>query len=176
MTAGNRFLEGALLTLDVETIKLTPEEYAANPTSADPVSVVIFDDVTPANLPSAPTDLLFFHPTGRNSPIKIRGDGDLPGPRITAVDEQHPVMKNLDLSNVQITSSVVFSPEPARGEAAVALSVRDAIMAVRNQGGRQIVVVGFALPSSAHPDATDFPLRVSFPLFVANTLTWFAAE
>ncbi|HEX6836168.1 MAG TPA: VWA domain-containing protein, partial [Polyangia bacterium] len=73
VTSDNLFLEGALLVYDnVDPLKVSPEEYAAKPSLADGMDVVIFDDHTPDVLPPPPTGLVFFHPTGPHSPIAVR--------------------------------------------------------------------------------------------------------
>ena len=73
VTEDNLFLEGALLVYDnVDPMKVKPAEYAAKPSIADGMDVVIFDDYTPDALPPPPASLLFFHPTGPHSPIAVR--------------------------------------------------------------------------------------------------------
>ncbi|HLL23235.1 MAG TPA: VWA domain-containing protein, partial [Kofleriaceae bacterium] len=74
VTQDNLYLEGALLVYDnIDPAKVSPAEYDAKPSVADGMDVVIFDEHTPAMLPAPPTSLLFFHPTGENSPFPIRG-------------------------------------------------------------------------------------------------------
>src|SRR6185312_10586028 len=91
VTQDNLFLEGALLVYDnIEPFKVSAAEYAAKPSVADGMDVVVFDDYTPDVLP--PTSLIMFHPTGPNSPIAIK-PGVLNNPAITEIDENHPVMR-----------------------------------------------------------------------------------
>ena len=48
VTTDNLFLEGALLVYDnIDPLKVSPAEYAAKPSIADDMDVVIFDDYTP---------------------------------------------------------------------------------------------------------------------------------
>ena len=71
VTSDNLFLEGALLVYDnIDPMKVSPAEYAAKPSIADGMDVVIFDDYTPDALPPPPASLLFFHPTGEHSPVR----------------------------------------------------------------------------------------------------------
>ncbi|MBA3456797.1 MAG: VWA domain-containing protein, partial [Deltaproteobacteria bacterium] len=99
ITEDNLFLEGALLVYDnVDPVKFKPAEYDANPSIVDGMDVVIFDEHTPSVLPMPPASLLFFPPTGANSPIAIRGES--PSPRITEIDEGHPVMRWVTMSDV----------------------------------------------------------------------------
>lgn len=175
VTEDNLFLEGALLVYDnVDPLKVTPEEYDARPSLADGMDVVIFDDHTPAVLPPPPTSLVFFHPTGPDSPIAIRGTTT--NPHITELDEGHPVMRWITMSDVYMDQSEVFAPDPKKGESALAYSVTDPIIAAKRDGRRKILAFGFSLPSTGRDAATDLPMRVAFPMLLVNTLDWFAGD
>jgi hypothetical protein len=175
VTVDNLFLEGALLVYDnIDERKVTPAEYDRDPAVADGFDVVIFDDHTPAALPPPPASLLLFHPTGPGSPIAIRGE--IAGPRVTEIDEGHPVMRWISLSDVYMDRTSVFAPDPRRGESALAFSVRDPIIAAKRDGKRKILAFGFSLPSLGRDSATDLPLRVAFPMLLVNALDWFAGD
>jgi hypothetical protein len=175
ITEDNLFLEGALLVYDnVDPVKFKPAEYDANPSIVDGMDVVIFDEHTPATLPMPPTSLLFFHPTGPNSPFQIRGE--TPNPRITEIDEGHPVMRWVTMSDVYMDKSNVFAIDPRRGESTLAYWVRDSIVAAKRDGKRKVLAFGFSLPSTGRDGATDLPMRVAFPMLLVNTLDWFAGD
>jgi Ca-activated chloride channel homolog len=175
VTEDNLFLEGALLVYDnVDPLKVKPAEYAAKPSLADGMDVVIFDDYTPDALPPPPASVLFFHPTGEHSPFKITGE--LASPRITEIDEGHPVMRWVTMSDVYMDKSNTFAIDPKLGETAIAYSVRDAIIAAKRDGRRKILAFGFSLPANGRESATDLPMRVAFPMLLVNTLDWFAGD
>lgn len=175
VSVDNLFLEGALLVYDnIDVRKLAPAEYDAKPAVADEFDVVIFDEHTPATLPAPPASLLFFHPTGPNSPIALRGE--LANPRITEIDEGHPVMRWVSMSDVYMDKSGVFAPDARRGESSIAYSVRDSIIAAKRDGKRKILAFGFSLPSEGRDSATDLPMRVAFPMLLVNALDWFAGD
>ncbi len=175
VTEDNLFLEGALLVYDnVEPLKVSPAEYDKTPTIADGMDVVIFDDYTPAVIPMPPTSLLYFHPTGPNSPIAVRGE--MASPRITEVDEGHPVMRWVTMSDVYMDKSNTFSIDSKLGESTIAYSIRDSIIAAKRDGKRKILAFGFSLPSPSRDSATDLPMRVAFPMLLVNTLDWFAGD
>ncbi len=175
VTIDNLFLEGALLVYDnIDERKVPPTEYEQNPSIADGFDVVIFDDYTPKVLPPSPASLLFFHPTGPDSPIAIRRE--IASPHITDIDEGHPVMRWVSMSDVYMDKTNVFAPEPKRGESTLALAVRDPIIVAKRDGRRKIVAFGFSLPSLGRDSATDLPLRVAFPMLLVNTLDWFAGD
>lgn len=176
VTEDNLFLEAALLVLDDDIIptKLSPAAYDADPSVAEKVDVVIFDEHTPKELPPPPVNLLFFHPTGDKSPFAIRGEVN--APRITETDEGHPIMRWVSMSDVYTDKSAVFAIDNKKGETAVAYYVRDALIATKRESRRKIVAFGFSLPSEGRESATDLPMRVAFPMLLVNTLDWFAGD
>ena len=175
VTTDNLFLEGALLVYDnLDERKIVPAEYERNPAIADGFDVVIFDDYTPKVLPLPPASLLLFHPTGPDSPIALRGE--LANPHITVIDEGHPVMRWVTMSDVYMDRSGVFAPDPKKGESVLAFAVRDPIIVAKRDGKRKILAFGFSLPSLGRDSATDLPLRVAFPMLLVNTLDWFAGD
>ncbi len=175
VTEDNLFLEGALLVYDnIDPLKVKPAEFAAKPSMADDMDVVIFDDYTPESLPAPPTSLLFFHPTGPGSPFAIRGEAN--APKITEIDEGHPVMRWVTMSDVYMDKSEVFAPDPKKSESTLAYSVRDPIIVAKRDGRRKILAFGFSLPSLNRDAATDLPMRVAFPMMLVNTLDWFAGD
>lgn len=175
VTEDNLFLEGALLVYDnVEPLKVTPAEYNAKPQVADGMDVVIFDDFTPETVPLPPVSLLYFHPTGPHSPFPVRNE--LRNPRITEIDEDHPVMRWVTLSDVYTDKSNTFALDAKKGDSTIAYSVRDSIIAARREGRRKILGVGFSLPAAGRESATDLPMRVAFPMMLVNTLDWFAGD
>jgi hypothetical protein len=175
VTKDNLYLEGAVLVYDnIDATKITPEEYDAKPSLADGQDVVIFDDHTPSVLPASPTSLLFFHPSGPNSPFVVKGT--LRNPAITEVDEGHPVMRWVTMADIYTDSTNTFAIDPRKGESSIAYSVRDTIIAAKREGRRKMLAVGFSLPSPGRESATDLPLRVAFPMMLVNTLDWFAGD
>lgn len=176
VTQDNLFLEGALLVYDnIEPLKVTPAEYAATPGVADGMDVVIFDDVTPDIVPPPPAALIYFHPTGKNSPIAIR-TAETSSPHITEIDENHPVMQWVTMTDVYMDKSATFSPDAKQGESTLAFSVTDSIIAAKRDGKRKILAFGFSLPASGRTSATDLPMRVAFPMLLVNALDWFAGD
>jgi hypothetical protein len=176
VTTDNLFLEASLLILDDDIVptKLTPDQYEADPSVAERVDAIIFDEYTPKTLPPPPVNLLFFHPTPEGSPIPIRGK--VRSPRITEVDEGHPIMRWVTLSDVYTDESNVFAPDGKKGESGIAYFVRDPIVATKRDGKRKIAAFGFSLPAEGRESATDLPMRVAFPMMLINTLDWFAGD
>jgi hypothetical protein len=169
VTAATSFLEGALLVYDdVETRALAPREYERDPELAASADVVFFDGYTPIELPPPPTDVVFFGPTGSDSPVPIADD--ISDASVTVVDEDHPVLRYVALSEVRIDAGSVFAADEARDETTLASSSGRPVIVTKREGGRNILAIGFSTASS------DFALRLGFPILVRNTLDWFAVN
>jgi len=172
----NLFLEGALLVYEnIDLLgRISPAEYDATPATADGADVVIFDEFTPEVLPPPPASLLYFHPTGTASPIAVRGQAT--NPHITEIDEGHPVMRWVTLTDVYMDKTDTFAPDPKKGESTLAFSVGDSVIAAKRDGKRKILAIGFSLPAQGRESATDLPMRVAFPMLLVNALDWFAGD
>jgi len=172
----NLFLEGALLVYEnIDLIgRISAGEYDARPDVAEGADVVVFDDHTPDVMPPPPISLLFFHPSGKNSPIAVRRE--VANPHITEVDEGHPVMRWVTLTDVYMDKAESFSPDARKGESSLAFSVTDSVIAAKRDGKRKILAIGFSLPAQGRDSATDLPMRVAFPMLLVNALDWFAGD
>jgi hypothetical protein len=171
VTNDNLYLEGAMLVYDnIEVFKVTPAEYDGGARSLlDEVDVVVFDEHTPKEVPPPPVHAIYFHPSAEGSPIPVVREQPRP-PRITDVSEEHPVMRWVTLGDVNFDTTKVFAPRRDQGEAVLATSVRDPVIAAKRDGGRKILCFGFSLAG------TDLTLRVAFPLMLVNALDWFAGD
>ncbi|MCG8422085.1 MAG: VWA domain-containing protein [Proteobacteria bacterium] len=172
VTNDNLYLEGAMLVYDsIHIDKLLPAEYEERISSGDLATydAVFFDSYTPEKIPPTPsTHLAYFDPRGEHSPFAIRRTVE--APRITEIDEAHPVMRWVVMSDVNFDRSSVFDVDRTSGEIALARYVRAPIIAAKRDGQRKIAAFGFNLAG------TDLTLRVAFPLLLVNTLDWFAGD
>ncbi len=172
VTKDNLYLEGAMLVYDNITVdKYTPEEYEKTIAAGTLARyhAIVFDDYTPApdKIPEGP-HLLFFHPSGEHSPFPIASTLDRP--RVTEINDNHPVMRWLLMDDVNFDSTNVFRVDTDGREVVLAQSIRSPMIAAKRDGQRKIVACGFSLAS------TDLMLRVAFPLLLVNTLDWFAGD
>ncbi len=152
----DRVLDQALAALAVQytpTAKVTPEAFAA-------ADVVILNRTTPVALP--PGNYLLLGTTATNLPI--RTDGVVRGPQIVRWSAAHPVMRYVDLTTVQIEEALAL--HPAGGEV-LAEGESPLIWSYEGDGIRALVV---AFP----PDRSDLPVKVAFPIFLHNAVTWLA--
>ena len=94
--------------------------------------------------------------------------GNIERPEITEFDGRHPVNNFLNYADLHVESA------PRREAAAwlkpVAGTVSDALIWAGDDGQRRAVVVGFDLAKS------DLPLKVEFPILLANSLSWLSGR
>ncbi len=155
VTRGNRFLEKALRAAgDVQVAVAT-----AWPDAAPDVDFAVFDDVAPPAWPEVNTLAIrvartnWFEPTAK-----------LEAPPIVDWKTTHPLLRFVNLDNVSVAEATGVKP-PAWGQV-VADSPRGPLIVAGEIGRQRVVWIGFDLLNST------WPLRVSFPLFVANATEW----
>ena len=159
VTSGNLFLESALITDNgIEAESTTPEEYAARAASGADYDVILFDRAAPEALPATNAIFIGAWPDA----LGLEAKGSIEKPLITDWDREHPVNRHLLLTNVAIEKAMVVQPGP--GFETLVQSFDDPLVLLREEAGRQIMVVAF------DPTASDLPLRVAFPILLANAI------
>ena len=155
----NYFLEKALiLEREVSLKKVSPQSY----TSPEGHDVVIFDGWTPPALPNG--NYLFF---GAVPPVHgIAEKGEVQAPIVLDWNRSHPLSRYITFAGMNVSNATKLSL--SKGAKPLVESKSTPLIAVLSTGQKRIVVVGFDLYKS------DWPLRVSFPLFVSNAVHWLA--
>lgn len=147
-----------VLSLDprVDLSLVTPAGYS----DATGYDLAIFDGFAPESLPQG--TLLFF---GALPPVTgLSAEGEVDSPPVVATDSEHPMMRLLNPSGVSVVrAKKLVLPEGAR---TLVSTHGSALIADVSRGGQQILVAAFSLADS------NWPLRLSFPLFMQNLLTW----
>lgn len=151
----NLFLENALKVDPSVTLSKTPQF-----TSGKGYDVVIFYDAAPAKLPEG--NYLFLHCTSNQAPVKV--DGTISNVQPADWERDHPVMRYLDIGNDRFGSALKAVPVGWGKELCVAESGSLVVAGEKNK--MRAVFVGFSLSESM------FPLRVAFPIFIANSVRW----
>jgi hypothetical protein len=166
VSPGNTYLEAALLLDEyLDVTQLTPEAYAKrSPAGAGGFDTVIFDGATPAEFPRA--NAIYLDPRGPGSPVKVLGELTQPG--FDHIDRKHPIVRFTALDNVNIARGHKLAPEP--GDKIVGASDEGPILIAGTRDGFKFVAVGFDIRAS------DFPLRVAWPLFLLDAINWFTDE
>lgn len=158
VTRGNRFLARSLTAASPLVQLTTATSY--DPTTAAQVDTVVLDDATPANWPTG--NVLAVHVANTN--WLDRGVTRVQAPPIVDWRNTHPLLRFVSFDNVQAAESLV-APAPSWAVPLVD-STRGALIIAGERGRQRIIWIGFDTLNST------WPLRISFPIFIANALDW----
>ncbi|MBL7647270.1 MAG: VWA domain-containing protein [Candidatus Hydrogenedentes bacterium] len=138
----------------------TPDQYAGLTDSFD---LYVFDGWSP---PTLPAGALIFINTLPSLPGLV-SVGELTNPPIMALDKDHPVMRFTNPSNVSIGKALkVTLPEGAR---TLVSTDGGPLVADISQALQPMLFIAFDIGDS------NWPLHLSFPLFMQNVLAWVPA-
>ena len=155
VTKGNQFLERALRS--VPKLDLAVSANLTNP--SPPVDFVVLDDVAPGAWPSG--NVLAIHTQSTNW---FRPSGSIDGPLIVDWKSTHPLLRFVNFDNVQVAKSLAV--KPPSWLAPLVESPSAPLVAAGENNGQRVVWIGF------NPLDSTWPLRVSFPIFIANAAGW----
>ena len=162
VTPDNPFLENALAVdekLDLTVV--APDQYEPGVMGYE---VIIFDRYNPPTLGDG--NYMFIYPPKVGAIWQI-GES-LETPIITEWERDHPILRHVHLENVQIAEAYQVQV-PATANVLVR-SFEDPLLIVEESQNRRVVFIGIDTLKS------DLPLRIAFPLIVANTIQWFQGE
>jgi Ca-activated chloride channel family protein len=158
VSPGNLFIEKALRTDPQVVLEIkTPGEYSGGMGGYD---VVVLDSASPAKIGAGRFVLINSTP----GDVPIESLGTMEQPAILDWVRSHPVMRFVDLSKVAVEEALRVRPLAA-GRTLLE-SVGGPLIFLLEEPQRKAVFVGFDLFK------TDLPLRVAFPLILANSLRW----
>ena len=162
VTEENPFLEKALSVDENLSLSVTtPENYDAEATGYD---VVIFDRFAPPTLEDG-NYMIVYPPKNSPAPASWEIGDSLDTPIVTDWERTHPILRHVHLENVQIGEAYHVTP-PATAEV-LARSFEDPVLFVDITPRRKIVFAAIDILQS------DLPLRIAFPVIIANTIQWF---
>jgi hypothetical protein len=155
VSKGNQWLAKALRAApSVELI--VAQDLADNGRAFD---IVVLDNVIPAIWPAVNTLAIRVAQTNWFDDLSLSAS-----PVIVGLKSTHPLLRFASLDNVQIKESLeVRTPNWAT---AIAESAQKTLIAAGEFQRRRIVWIGFDTLDS------NWPLRVSFPIFIANAVEW----
>lgn len=174
---GNPFLDHAVRAGGATDVaKRTGEQYEGLDASklrdggwgGGPIDVVIFDRFAPKELP--PVHSLYFGvapPIAGSALLPARSDG----PRVQMMldwDRRHPILEYVALDDVMLTMPGRLVLPPDGSVRTLASGTSGPLMASFDVAGMRHVTVGFDLMQS------NWPMQVSFPVFIANAMQWLA--
>ena len=180
VTAENPFLQKALAVDEqIQLTVLTPTEYetdvlpeSANSQGIKNYQVVIFDRYSPPSLGDG--NYMFIYPPAVDaSETERRGDlaptwkigAALETPIITDWERTHPILQHVHLENVQIGTAYQVTP-PSTAQV-LARSFESPVLFIDVKPDRKVVFAAINILES------DLPLRIAFPVIIANTIQWF---
>ena len=155
ITTGNVFLEKAIRSIaDVNLI------VKSSLTDSTPnVDVVVLDSIRPSIWPSGNVMAINTQSTNWFQP-----SGLLEGPPIVYWKSAHPILRYVNFDNVKVAQAV--NSELPTWMSPIVESPSASLIAVGQHDGQRAVWVGF------NPLDSTWPLRVSFPIFIANAIDW----
>src|SRR5437899_7400040 len=155
VTRGNRFLEKALR--GPAQVQLSVASGLTD--SAEAFDLVVLDDLAPAVWPAV--NVLAIHTANTNW---FSGWEPAKTPAIVDWRNTHPLLRFVNFDNVQISETLAVKA-PAWGVSLVD-SPRTPLVIAGERDRQRIVWIGFDTLQST------WPLRVSFPMFIANAVEW----
>jgi len=179
VTPGNDALETALTTesaaelaeVDIADPEILETEEYRDKTAAGYYALVIYDQCRPKELP--PSDTLFVGTLPPGS--SWTWEGPVEAPQIIDVQTAHPLMQLIDLGNVKFAEGHVI--EVPTGGTVLIDSHAGPMFAIAPRGPYEDAVlaaeiVGTDADGQRYAN-TDWPLRLSFPVFVLNAIRYF---
>ena len=179
VTAENPFLQKALAVDEqIQLTVLTPTEYetdfmrrgeVSSPEETKDYQVVIFDRYSPPTLGDG--NYMFIYPPAvdasetPNRELKWNIGAALETPIITDWERTHPILQHVHLENVQIGTAYQVTP-PSTAQV-LARSFESPVLFIDVQPNRKVVFAAINILES------DLPLRIAFPVIIANTIQWF---
>ena len=155
VTRGNRFLENALRSARGLELSVAPALAGAG----DKFDFVVLDDVAPAVWPQG--NVLAIHTAHTNW---FSGWEAVKAPPIVDWRNTHPLLRFVNFDNVQVAETMAVKP-PAWGVSLVD-SPQTPLLVAGELDRRRILWIGFDTLQST------WPLRISFPIFIANAVEW----
>lgn len=152
---GNRFLEKALRAVPNVELGVV----ATLTDKSEDFDLVVLDSVAPAVWPEG--NLLAINTAGTNWFASV---GKIEAPPVVDWKSAHPLLRFVNFDNVAVAEAMQVET-PLWGNSIVD-SPSTPLIVAGEQGRQRIVWVGFDTLQST------WPLRISFPIFVANAVEW----
>lgn len=155
VSRGNRFLEKAIK--GAANVQLSSASQLTD--TAEAFDLVVLDDVIPVVWPSANT--LAIHTASTNW---FAGWDTAKAPPIVDWKGAHPLLRFVNFDNVQIAESLAVKAPP--WGIMLVESPQTPLIIAGEINRQRIVWIGF------DPLQSTWPLRISFPIFMANAVDW----
>lgn len=163
VSPGNLFLEQALLVMpEVQVFKAARLSASETAAALREYDAVIFDRIAPPGAPQSGGVMLI----GVGLDTLASVGSEIMAPTITSWEDQHPVLRYVNLGAVQLAKARRLTPGP--GAVVLARSGEAAVVVAREAPGFRGIAFGWDFLDS------DLPMRVGFPVMLTNTIQWLA--
>jgi hypothetical protein len=173
VTPGDEPLEYALFTdraRQLADVTMQPPEYlqsAAYKTEANTTyDLVIYDRCSPELMPQANTLFIGALPA---KATEWKAGEKVTAPQILDSDRSHPLTQLVELGDVLIAEATPL--EPPQGNSVLIDSTAGPLLAIAPRGGYEDAVLGFEIEGDKDY-GTNWPVKLSFPVFVLNVLEY----
>ena len=157
VTPGNRLLEKALRA--VVNVQLTVANDLTDAGAG--FDFIVLDGVQPTVWPAG--NVLAFHTVNTNW---IESVAAVEAPAIVDWKASHPLLRYAGFDNVQVVRSLIPRDSSPPWAVSILEAPQGPLILAGELGRQRIVWVGF------DPLESNWPLRVSFPIFIANVVDW----
>ena len=170
VSTGNIYLERALaVDKTVQVSEITPAQFLSQKSTIGNYNVVVLDSYIPA-IPLPPGRYVAINATSAQFPLSFgKSSESVADPQFVDQDDQSPVMRS-----VAFDSGILIQRAPKVTLAPWAASLADwdcgPLIAVGNHHNIRSVQIAWDLNQS------NWPLRVSFPIFLNNALKWLTSN
>lgn len=161
ISKGNRFLQRAIRSAGVaELVVQSPDQFDAQSPQARGMDVLVFDRAAPDQLPMIDSLYMGCAPPAEGLKLSAaKGDSSLLDWR-----REHSLLRYVALDDVVVNQRITMTlPDGAQ---TLGSAEHGPMMALLQTDGTRHVVVGFDALKS------NWPMQVSFPVFVTNALSW----
>jgi len=162
---GDLFLERALSlnpAIRLEQASSVPESELASSPGDGLYDLVIFDNVAP--VPVKSHAVCSFGAPAAQFGVNVVGTAQQP--KVLDWRHDHPVMQYADFRDVAISKSQQVRLVNGSGARSLVDSDKGALVVARSTPSARFLYTSFNILDS------DFPLRVAFPIFIANSVSW----
>ncbi len=155
ITHGNRFLEKGLKACPQARVSVADQV----PDGATDYDIVVLDQILPKVWPKASVLAIGVHPPHWFEATTVEKN-----PAIVDWNQSHPILRHVNLDTVDLAESQLVNPPPWAIQ--LVQSQKKALMIAGERDLRRVIWMGF------DPLQSNWPLRVSFPIFLANAVEW----
>jgi hypothetical protein len=173
VTPGDEPLEFALFTdraRQLADVTIEPPEHlqsAAYKSQANTAyDLIIYDRCSPETMPAANTLFVAALPS---KGTEWKGGEKVVAPQILDSDRSHPLTQLVELGDVLIAEATPLAPPP--GSSVLIDSTAGPLLAIAPRGRYEDAVLAFELEGDKDY-GTNWPVKLSFPVFVLNVLDY----